>query len=361
MLNDCKLDGADPHPLTVRCGENGFAIDFERNLFYYQDVKNRSLMRCNLDNTDHVSLLRFIAPVQRFFLDPKANQLYWSDSAGIARAQLPNPAGSEQVTGTNRSTGYRPWFAIDSAESKIYWTSYWYRKIPGNVDGEEEGFPLIVSEVLPPAGKKVTLPAPPLISSFTPSSAKAGDEVTVAGRGFQSAREVWWLENLTGGGQEVEYKTARRSKADFRVVSDTELAVRAPDLIPFAKDAALVVRAEGGVTVTLPQSLKLVAKAIKPEPTNYAAYLIRKGGGLNNLGNKLVFVDTEGTYEDALGGYDTVFVKNGGMVGGIGFHTMIFHEPFARLTFRVDDREYVPVGAIRPSFVDKLFVPLTKQ
>jgi hypothetical protein len=361
VLNVCKLDGTDLHSLPARCGSNGFAIDFQRNLLYYQDIQNRRLIRCNLDNTDRARLLRFIPRAARFIFDAKENQLYWADNDGIARAQLPDPIGPEQITSTNRATGYRPWFAIDSVERKAYWTSYWSRVIPGDTDHEEESFPMIVSGELPSAWKKVKLPAPPLVSSLTPGSAKAGDEIKVEGGGFQSTHEVWWFEPLGGTAREAEFKTASRTKADFRVVSDSQLAVKAPDLSPPANGAALIVRADGGVTVTLPRNLKLVATLIKPQPTAYSVYFVRKGGHLYDLGSKLIFLDAEGTYEDALGGSETVFVKNGGYIGGIGFRTVIFHEPFARLTFRYEDKDYISVGAIRPSFADKLFVPLSKN
>lgn len=228
---------------------------------------------------------------------------------------------------------------------------------------------------IPPLPKAVTKPAPPKIVSMTPAKQSPGRKVVVVGTGFGRTTKVALFDDSAGGEVPV----------DFELLSETKLSFDMPKLSENCRHVAVIVLTPGGVTVTLPTSLSVASPRIAtalPETqamntkTTKGAYgniwyvvgqhqkipLIsqEKQTGLGRVDWSLVYVEPHASAGTGDRGYNVIFLKDGAVSSTRQWRSVVYHEPFAVLAYNTQEsREelkatFIPVSAIRPSFVPEL-------
>jgi hypothetical protein len=163
----------------------------------------------------------------------------------------------------------------------------------------------------------------PEIFALVPDSAGAGEPIRLKGRGLRDARYV-----VFAAGRTVK-------KARFRVLSDAELEVTAPDFFLPGVAATVAVASPSGATVGMPPSAEVVDRSA-PERSAASFYHVKKGG-LVSTARGIAVIEDGGTVAAS----DPVamhFVKKGGLLvaysngGGV-----VFHEPGAQFGPRFRD------------------------
>jgi low density lipoprotein receptor-related protein 5/6 len=383
-----NFDGSEPEPVFDGLGmPRAVAVDpASKSIFYFDDFR---LIRGGMDGKGEKLLLDQVAkglfyPPWWTAIDPIRNKLYWvGDDTTIASINL-DGSGIGTPVSLEYGHGHFSGIALDLRNQKIYWTERSYQEIwranldgsqvdvialglhlPRGIDLDADGFaywtdykPTTGGNVgkinrikLPPVLKPRVTPAPPLIDAVVPTAQRPGGEVTLRGKGFTGTIRVQFVTD-----------TGKPSDAQFLVKSDTEIAVTVPMANPPAKHAALVVQGAGGVTVTLPRNASLVGSQTvfdRFRDSEKQAFVVASGGTLGGVEHSVVYGSAASRVQVGGRGGVALFLKNDARtVINDAPGMVIFHEPFVQMQWRAKaapDAIFVPVPAIRPSFVESLF------
>lgn len=145
-------------------------------------------------------------------------------------------------------------------------------------------------------------------------------------------------------------------------LSDGELALVVPPKREGVKRAAIVVQGPGGVTVTLPRGTHFVkprgAAFDRTRDTGTLCFAVSQDAQFFDVEHSLVYAPSGATVWTKGRGDVVLFLKNGSANGAVdAAGIVVYHEPFARIMRRANvegDHKYIPVPAIRPSFVEAL-------
>ena len=332
-----------------------FSLDPQDRKFYWVDQASQQLCRSNMDGTQ-VELLVIRPPI------PENPQNRGIGSVAVLRRGQPGESIEKNSAATSQK---KP----DSGHGRdwLYVGGVYFKGI--------DPYAITYRMAIPPLLQPVPKPAPPKITSVTPEKQSAGGEVEVAGTGFKGAKKVAVFDDGAGGEVAVEYD----------VMSDTKLSFRMPELSESCRHAAVIVLTQGGVTVTLPTSLSVArpnifralpnllemnTKRINAEYGNIWYVIgqhqkIRFGSqqtqtGLGRVDSSLVYVEPQGSASSGERGHNVLFLKDGAVSGARQWRSVVYHEPFAiinncyRESSQQLDAKFVPVPAIRPSFLPQL-------
>ncbi len=328
-----NLDGTDETELSATNQHGaGFAIDVNR-----QEViaaQDWNIVRLGFDGKQIAKLFCFKVEqqnglLQGMFLDRDHGYLYWDLTNAIVRLRIDTPNEIEEVV-TGRDLRY---FTIDTVRNHIYWSA-------------DNATRLLCAD-LPPPWKKVVKSKPPEIVSFEPQYAAAHQSITLHGEGFKSAKKVIW----------IGYPTGEVHDGGFQAASDDEMTATVPSFSGKCQKAAIAIIAAGGATVTLPRDSTVVSKVLQLG-RNHAderhVFIVRDGGGLYKAENNLAFIEEGGRVAPDLRGNNAVFVKNGARASHLNEPAaLVVHEPHALIIGK--SKRSIPVGAIRPSYVEAEF------
>ena len=194
---------------------------------------------------------------------------------------------------------------------------------------------------------------PPLIRGFSPPAARAGEIITLAGKGFARTNEVRFL-GPTGGSRD----------AGYRVVSDRELWVEVPDGEATTSPQLVAVVTNEGVAVTVPLNQTVGPPALgplrrRPAQPRAALVWISSGDIVSSVAGQSIFISPGGlvTQADQNRHY---FVQHEGRLGDSGgTPSTVFFEPDAILPDRLKRGPIgEPARVIVPSPVEQSFVIL---
>lgn len=380
-----NFDGSDPEPVFDGLGmPRAVAVDpASKSIFYFDDFR---LIRGGLDGKDEKPLLDQVAkgihyPPWWTAIDPVRNKLYWAgDDTTIASINFNGSGIGTPIIGLGHISG----IALDLRNQKIYWTERSYQEIwranldgsqveviatgllcPRGIDIDGDGF-AYWTDYTPssagPMGKinriklapvlqaRVT-PAPPLVNAIVPWRQNAGGEIILRGAGFTGTTQVQFVTN------------GKPSNAVFTVQSDTEIKVVVPGTSQVGSHVPIIVQATGGITVTLPRDITTVhPRGVLYDRFHDAgkfAFFVEPGAWLEKVENAVVYCPKNASVNTSLRGAAVMFVKDGATcLVNDAKEVVIYHEPFAEVRRRAKaapDALFVPVRAIRPSFVESLF------
>jgi len=364
----------------------GLAIDAKNGHAYYGD-RGAIIWRNLADGIERrvIKLQHAPAPRQLLF-DSNAQRLYWCGGEKILRTDTEGGA-IKVVVDEGQATGSFEAFAFDEDEEKLYWVTplhghirranldgsqpedvvialvnasglaidekrrmlYWteYRSVNGGVFGR------IRRTRIPPPLRPSNKPPPPLIEGIDPLKLTTGLTASVTGRNLGTTQTVA-LADATSG----EY-----AETTFAITNDNRLEIEVPRLRSKSDAVAIIIRAAGGVTVTLPTAVYAIARgktvvADRFDNERPPGFLVFDGGRLNDVEQSLVFIRNGGEVTSSPRGKDVYFLKNGGRTYLVTTpDSVIYHEPFARINLRNEvaaGTKTIAVPAIRPSFVEKL-------
>jgi len=331
-------------PSTPYNSGAGAAIDGQGQKLYWAGDRT-SIARSNLDGTDFeipLELGQGLGHISGIGLDVKNGRIYFVNRSyeDMWRVKFDGSDAEVVAIGLEVPRG----IDVDSEHQYVYWND---RKLSGI-----NGFGLVRRIKLPRMLQATTKPAPPLISAVNPIEQAAGAEVQIAGTHFTGVEQV---EFVSEDGQHVS--------ARFTVQSDSELAVVVPNLPRRAKRAAIIVQGTGGVTVTLPHACRVTKDPRTAfnrfEDTGGPPIVCVPGAPSGRVEKAVVYAAVNSTVHPGERGDNVIFLKNGcTMIGTTVSANVVYHEPFAKIHARSKaspDTVFVPVPAIRPSFVEKLF------
>lgn len=348
----CRLDGSERMLLAERAGGPQLALDPDHQMLYWIDTNNY-LRRSDVDGKNEQIIVArthdvALGHIRGLAIDPAAGKLYLHDEPYgiIRRVNLDGSQFEQLIIGSNRAAGV----GVDPAQGYVYWIDHIFV-------GGSSMYNRIRRIRNPPYPKSVEKPAPPLITSWKPSSVKAGDTLHVSGRFFGGTVEAAVVGVGTG-----EYANAR-----FQVDSNESLSLVIPELKRSCREFAIVVRTPGGVTTTIPKSsLTYDQKTSHSDWEKFDAWaqnqkftiVVNPRCAVTNVERSIVYVTRQGTVSVRGEGQNTIFLKNGASTTGVSLdRCVVFHEPFAN----INAIEKVPinarrcsVSAIRPSIVESL-------
>jgi len=326
---------------------HALALDQKARHLYWACAASAWIARVSLDGGAPEFVIESpigTASISAIALDTDAGKLYWVDKARghLRRSNLDGSHVEEIVIGGVNVYGV----AVDPDGGKVYWTEY--RSFAGGVYG------LVRRTRVPDPPKPTTLPAPPLVKSIAPEAGPVGAAIVLTGRHLSETEKVSFVgvEN----GQHVD--------ARFEVVDENTLKVAVPPLEGAFTGAAIIVQSPGGVTITVPKNAKSVSAerpvvADRFDASRPLAYVVLPGAQLANLEKSVAFVERGAIVVSGALGANVLFLRNGSITGVKSPPNLIvYHEPFVCIGHRESPAKgvrYVPVPAIRPSFIDKLF------
>jgi hypothetical protein len=177
---------------------------------------------------------------------------------------------------------------------------------------------------------------------------KGGQELTIRGSGFTGVKHVFW----------ASYPSGSIKEAAFVAKSNEEIATKTPVWNEAPKDVALVVVADGGATVTLSQNLTVIRKVQyldRIASDRRSQFVVLDGGKLQKCEHRVAFVCQGGYGDGDLRGENLFLVKNGGKVVPRGPGTLVIHEAHALVSLPPGvSAKQIPVGALRPSYVERM-------
>ncbi len=348
----CRLDGSERMVLMEDAGGPELTLDPVHQMLYWIDTNNK-LRRSDVDGKHQQIIVDrtrdfVLGHIRGLAIDPAAGKLYLDDEPYgiIRRVNLDGSQFEQLIIGSNRADGV----GVDPAQGYVYW-----------VDNIFVGGTSVYNRIRrirnPPYPKSVEKPAPPLITSWKPSSVKAGDTLQVSGRFFGGTVEAAVVGVGTG-----EYANAR-----FQVDSNESLSVVIPELKQSCREFAIVVRTPGGVTTTIPKSsLTYDRKTSHSDRERFDAWaknqkftiVVNPGCAVTDVERSIIYVTRLGTVSVRGEGQNTIFLKNSASTTGLTLdRCVVFHEPFANINalekVPIDTRR-CSVSAIRPCLVDSL-------
>lgn len=303
------------------------------------------IARANLDGTGFEIPFNGGAHIGAIALDPLDEKIYWVDvkSQEIGRANLDGSRPEAIAVGLMSGTS----LDIDPKQRYVYWTDS--RRVRNTTYG------LIRRLKLPAPLATGSKPAPPLITAIEPPQARAGQRITLHGKHFASVTKV-----------RVIGDDGRHADAKITAHDETELAFVVPQRREGVKLGAIVAEGPGGVTVTLPRETRVIQSGDRAA----AAFdRFRDGDAFCfAVAPEALFVRAEGSLVYASAGAmasaggrgETVlFLKNkSATVVPDAPGVVIYHEPFVQIQRRTKAQggcKFIPVPAIRPSFIESLF------
>jgi hypothetical protein len=170
----------------------------------------------------------------------------------------------------------------------------------------------------------------------------------------------------------VDDSTCQRTPAKFQVVNDETLEITVPQLSKESHQPVIIVQTPSGVTMTLRKNLRVIESKGRYIHDRFAAgplpeLWMSADSAAGNVEMAIAYVGNRCEFSAAGRGTDTVFAANGSRIA-LSFlaDCVVYHEPFMFTTrmpaLRRDAAEanapglkFVPVLAIRPSFLDFSF------
>ncbi len=226
---------------------------------------------------------------------------------------------------------------------------------------------------IPRLSEPQTKPAPPVVRRIEPLRQVPGGKIALSGQGFARTTNVVFID--TGTGENVEAK--------FSQGSDERLLVTVPKLSEQCTTSPIIVRANGSLTVTLPLNLHVIDnrkdRALRftfkrfESDTTLPYWVKYNTPSKLNPRHSSEFVEAEQCVvfaaeprtlvHSGIRGGNTFFLKdNTQTILHSSPNCVLYHEPFPNLwgpglaTDKIPETlRLVPVSAIRPSFVPKLF------
>ncbi len=348
-----EMDGSNEAPVIesldgpyrgVTLLYKGFSAAIDpTNAKIYWCANQDYVARANLDGNGFEVVWRGLGHILGVAIDPTSEKLYLAAGPrmGVWRANTDGSQPQMVAAGLEQSSS----IGIDSEHGYVYWTDH--KSVGSDI------YALIRRLRLPPPPTAATMPAPPLIDSIEPRRQRAGAKIAIRGDHFAGVDHV-----------RIIFDDGQHSEAEFKVTNDQELAIVLPKRREGVRRAAIVVEGPGGVTVTLPRGLAV----IKPDDRRITlfdrfqkeafCFIVSAEQGFHRVEHSLVFVPTNADATAGGRGNTILFVKNGATgaaADAIGI--VIYHEPFARILHRASGAgqcRYIPVPAIRPSFVESL-------
>ncbi|MDR3639590.1 MAG: IPT/TIG domain-containing protein [Isosphaeraceae bacterium] len=194
--------------------------------------------------------------------------------------------------------------------------------------------------------------APPEIKSVTPWEGIMGQVITLKGRGFATARDVYFHDRILSV-----------RAVGFHVVSDQELRVQVPDQRCSMGGQFIIVVTNGGATVTIPRD-NIVRGA---EPLDgpgrrrlfFVDWPVRWAGVgevVNDRNVPMIYIDDGGIVQDCAS--QVIFVKRGGKLDvATAAPALLIYERGALIPKRLTQgaQHGREVKAIKPSFLDTSF------
>jgi hypothetical protein len=382
------LDGSHPAPLfTALRHPEAVAIEPKSGTVYY--FEELRLMRGGADGKNEAPVIeRLVLSNNRgrkascATIDAKHGKIYWCEAiVGMARANL-DGTGFESVPAVGRTCSV----GIDMKNDKLYWSTskeVWRANLDGSlpelvVNGIQGGtvleidseggyiyfgdrkfskgdvFGMIRRMKIPPLAFKETTPAPPLILSIPADAQRPGANVEVRGKHFRAATHV-----------RVIGDDGRQSDAQFKVVDDSKLTFVLPPRREGVKRFAVVVQGPGGVTVTLPRDTHSVKRGNAPfvnfdraRDGDKFCFAVNQDAHFAHVEKSLVYVTPGGAVMTQGRGNVVLFLKNGSEDKSLDAEgIVVYHEPHAKIIYSAHKEghyKYIPVPAIRPSFVESL-------
>lgn len=333
LIHRADLDGSKEEDLEARFASfSGLAFDFSAKRVYGSSKEFQVTCR-DFDGKEVVASPRKYSNSTRFIqIDAKNRMLYWHTGASCMRAPLDTLGNAELVVMGNSHRNESP-FVVDAVNDKFYWS--------GN-NGE-----VLFVAPLPKLRPRVTKIAPPLIESLDASLVEVGQTVRLVGTKLQTTRRVFWIGFPTG--------EVHESKA-FRPVSDTQLEVVVPEALRACTSAAIAIVTDGGATVTLAHDLIYVDRHLTVERSSRdseTSYWVQSGG-LFEVEKRIVYERGRAYRKSGLRGGNSFFVTNGLGIGPDEKAALIIYEPYVSVPLGMPKDRTIAVGAIRPSFVDRL-------
>lgn len=320
------------------------AIDSTHKTVYW--LANSSwFARANLDGTGFQIPFDGGDTIGAAAVDPEEEKIYWIDtkSQELWRANLDGSQPEVIAIGLAFGTS----LDVDDQQRYLYWTDS--RRIGNSTCA------LIRKLKLPATLATSSKPAPPLITAIEPAEASSGEKILLRGQHLSGANRV----KLIGD-------DGRQSDGKIIGGSDTELAFVLPPRRDGVRREAIVVQGPGGVTVTLPRETKVIKRNDRKMTTfdrfqdgDTFCFIVEPETAFVHVEQSLVYVPGNARAFAGGRGNTVLFLKNGAGTSGISAEdVVIYHEPFAKILGRSrgkGQQEYLPVPAIRPSFVEALF------
>jgi len=322
----------------------GAAIDLKRGKLCWAG-SGVAIARANLDG----SALQIIVPkaqghgeISGLAIDGVHDRLYFVDRTygDLWRSDTDGSNTETVAVGLFDPTG----LDVDPENEFLYWTE---RKLSGN-----SGYGVVRRVRAPAALLPLKKPSPPKISALTPIEQKRGGEVSVTGASL-------------GTVQRVEFVTApgETTGANFKIISDSEVAVTIPDLGNTRKRVTILLRNLGGVGVGFPRESRVVSTARTAfdrfRDGAVAAWVLTPNTWAAGLERTLILAQRSARLSLGDRGGNTLFLKDGSaMVANKVAANVIYHEPFTivhRRWHASPETIFVPVPAIRTSILEKSF------
>jgi len=275
-------------------------------------------------------------------IDWSAKKAYFSSRGRIRRANFDGTQREDLVVREDLGTGGQ--LLIDRKDGVLYFH-----------DTLDRG-KAIRRVAIPPEPEPQPEPAPPLIRSIAPLRLRAGGEIALSGRGFTGTTHVIFIDTSTG----------KNVEAKFRLETDEQLSVIVPELSAKCRFPSIIVRANGALTVTLPLNLHYVKGGQFDRFENDTSLPYWVDLRYSDVERCVLYLSRHATISPGPRGGNTIFLKNDSSINLFDCpDSVLYHEPFAdlRRPYRPyfadrkipDTTQIVPVSAIRPSFVPKLF------
>ena len=364
-----KNDGTDETPVVngpdnVGPNISGMAFDTTDDKLYWALIPE-GVRRADRDGSALREVLgeRWLTRANGIAVDSEGRKLYTLSSV-YGRVERSNLEGSQREVlaifpvedSQGFTRGISGGIAFDHVHKRLYFS--------GGKGKGVTGSGIIYSMPLPAVRGAVRRPSPPLVAAINPGEQASGGEISLEGENLQHTTAVAFIDD----------STCRHVPAKFHVADDGALLVKVPRLTDACAHPVIVVQTASGVTMTLHKQLKPVHPTTKYKHDRLAGTALPQvwlmpASLATNLEVAVVYIERDATIAAAGKGTNTIFAKNGSAVGlSYLADSVVYHEPFAMTTrtpemSRPSENEarlkFVPVPAIRPSFLDALFTYAT--
>lgn len=149
------------------------------------------------------------------------------------------------------------------------------------------------------------------ISSIVPNEGAAGAMLRLHGKGFTGTKKVTFI-----------VQSLAEKDAVFKVISDEELSVIAPEYLEAGLEAAVLVHSDAGVTVSTPNADTVIVTEPGQQKDGYAR-AIRKGG-ISESGGMISLVEDSGILASPA---VITLIKKGGRLAASPARSTVYYEP----------------------------------